>query len=421
MYKGLLFTFLLQTVGLFSIASSTDTLKLMHYNILQYGNYFGNCTTSNNNLSTKDGDLNVIIDVLLPDIFTVNEMGCNNVYARRIVQNSLNKSGRSYYEQATFSNNVSSSICNMLFYNSNKLGLIGQDHITQGRNNSTLTRQIDIYHLYYKDPNLSSHMDSIKLSVIVCHLNAGVASERENETYAIAKYLADEKLNGNVVLCGDLNIDGSGSSAYQNLIANSNDEYSLVDPIDQPGSWSNNGTFKAYHTQSTRTSGSCGAGGGMDDRFDFILMSNDLKEDSSGMSYIADSYEAVGQDAQRFNGSLISPANSSYNSIVIQALYDMSDHLPVMMELEVEVKDVAGVKPRNEIDYRVLNKGIEISNRSSDIKIEFFNLNGQLMKSENFSASGKKLIEFPASNSILICRISSDQSVSKTLKILPQL
>ena len=53
----------------------------------------------------------------------------------------------------------------------------------------------------------------------------------------------------------------------------------MADPINTPGSWNNNEDFRGVHTQSTRTSSSGfggGAGGGLDDRFDFIMVSQNL-------------------------------------------------------------------------------------------------------------------------------------------------
>jgi len=370
-----------------SIAQDKDTISYMHYNLLQYGNYFGGCTVSNNNVADKDGYLKTIIDATLPDIFTVNEMRVNNVYARRIVQNSLNQSGRSNYEQATFSFNGSSDICNMLFYNKDKIGLISQDFIDEGVNNSSLTRRVDVYNLYYKDAFLSSHKDTVKFSVFVCHLNAGNASRRAIEAEAIADYISSNNMKGNYLLGGDLNIDRSTSQAYQNLVLNG--DYSLIDPIDQDGSWSSNSSFKAIHTQSTRTSGGCAAGGGMDDRFDFILISNDVKDDSSGVVYIDDSYEAMGQDGLRYNQSLISPPNNTYSSDVISALYEMSDHLPVIVKLAVDKRDLTSLDaPSVSWNHRFQNRHLIISqSKNQAVYLRIYNLNGQVLFYEKKSST----------------------------------
>lgn len=365
----------------FSIAQMKDTLSIMHYNILHYGNYFGGCTTTNNNVADKDGYLKDIIDATLPDIFTVNEMGANNVYARRIVQNALNQSGRDYYEQAVYSNNTNSSIVNMLFYNRNKVGLISQDYIDKGANNSDLVRRIDVYKLFYKDPFLSAHRDSVIFHVIVCHLSASDPNQRENETNAIANYLETKNMKGSYLLCGDLNVKRSSVQEYQNLVSNPLVEYALIDPINQAGSWTENAAFAMHHTQSTRTSGACHAGGGMDDRFDFILISNDVKGDSSGVLYLDKSYEAVGQDGLRLNQSLISPANTTYNAQVIQALYDMSDHLPVRLKLAVDMKDATSAEEHsvgNQWSYELKGKELIVySPKNQGVNFDVYDFSGK--------------------------------------------
>jgi hypothetical protein len=47
-----------------------DTIQMMQYNLLNYGNYFGDCTTNTNNVNTKNGHLRTIINHVKPDVFT---------------------------------------------------------------------------------------------------------------------------------------------------------------------------------------------------------------------------------------------------------------------------------------------------------------------------------------------------------------
>ena len=73
----------------------------------------------------------------------------------------------------------------------------------------------------------------------------------------------------------------------------------------------------------------------MDDRFDMILFSDDMQTGANDAKYIPGTYRAVGQDGLRLNSSLIDPVNNSEPTNVINALYYMSDHLPVYMEVAV--------------------------------------------------------------------------------------
>jgi hypothetical protein len=91
-----------------------------------------------------------------------------------------------------------------------------------------------------------------------------------------------------------------------------------------------------HFTQSTRVVAiDGGSTGGMDDRFDMILFSDDMQAGTNGAKYVPGTYRAVGQDGLRLNSSLIDPVNNSEPSNVINALYYMSDHLPVYMEVAV--------------------------------------------------------------------------------------
>ena len=89
-------------------AQKLDTLKMMHYNLLYYGEYTSFCTSSNNNVVDKDAHLKTIIGEALPDVFTVNELSSTAIYAERILVNCLNQDGRDYFERA---NSTGNTVC----------------------------------------------------------------------------------------------------------------------------------------------------------------------------------------------------------------------------------------------------------------------------------------------------------------------
>ena len=100
------------------------------------------------------------------------------------------------------------------------------------------------------------------------------------------------------------------------------------------GNWHNNNSYAPIHTQSTRsaTGGYAGgAYGGMDDRFDIIFTSNDIISGSQGVKYVTNSYVSEGQDGNHFNQSINSGTNSQVTQEIANALFYMSDHLPVSL------------------------------------------------------------------------------------------
>ncbi len=358
--KKLVVLFLLVSQVAFG-QTAVDTVTFMHYNLLNYRNVTSYCTNSNNNATNKDVYMNTIVGYMLPDIITCNEIaGDGGTAVNRLLTNALNKDGRDYYKQCTYSAN--SNLCNMLYYNKNKFSLEKQDKISKAANNTSLVRQIDAYTLYYNyDANLENG-DTTFLVVYVTHLKAGSSSsdkvERAEMTEAVMLYHANNYEDVNYIFAGDLNIQTSSETCYQTLIANSNTYIQFYDPKNKPASWNNNSNYADLHTQSTRSSsssGGCFSTGGMDDRFDFVLCGKEVLDNTRGVKYIPGSYKAVGNDALHFNKDINSPANNSVPSNVLNALYNMSDHLPVELKLGIS-KSTASVSNLN------LDRSLIVSN-----------------------------------------------------------
>ena len=108
----------------------------------------------------------------------------------------------------------------------------------------------------------------------------------------------------------------------------------LFDPIDRIRHCHNNSSYADVHTQSPRTTQfGGGANGGMDDRFDWLFVSEDILEESSEIRYVANTYLVVGNDGNHFNQAINAGNNSSVIDSIADALHDASDHLPVYMDV----------------------------------------------------------------------------------------
>ena len=147
---------ILITLFLFNIGKGQvkDTVTIMHYNLLYYGDATTFCTVNNNNVNDKDTYLKRIVNHIQPDIFTVNEMGCNAVYAKRIKDLVLNYSEKKY-ELTVLQKSGSQNICNMLFYKTNKVKVVKQEKITIAGNGTSIVRAVDLYELQFLATNLS--------------------------------------------------------------------------------------------------------------------------------------------------------------------------------------------------------------------------------------------------------------------------
>jgi len=148
----------------------------------------------------------------------------------------------------------------------------------------------------------------------------------------------------NAIYAGDYNVDSSDELSYQNVLTPGIG--AGFDPLNQPGIWASNPSFAAIHTQSTRIDSiNNGAGGGVDDRFDIQLATAELM-DNDGLAYIgpnasgapAHSYRTFGNVGTTYNKNINDPVNTSQPIAVLNALYNASDHLPVVADYQLPAK-----------------------------------------------------------------------------------
>ena len=110
------FCLVLMNIHLFA----QDTIRVMQYNLLRYGE-------SNQPPSTKNPLLSTIINYVKPDIFGCNEISATADYAQNILTGALNINGETKWKRAKLSKaGVDASLTNTLFYNSNKFELLSQ-------------------------------------------------------------------------------------------------------------------------------------------------------------------------------------------------------------------------------------------------------------------------------------------------------
>jgi exonuclease III len=381
-----------------------DTLKVMQYNLLMYGNNSGWCNANNNDVDEKNQHLQTIIDYVKPDIFTVNELSDNTFYHEYLLSYALNVEGVNYYQMGTPSNLSGSYIVNQVYYNGDKLGLDSYKAV------STVGRDIDIFKLYYILPGSN---DTAFINCVVAHLKAGNSSEdalqRTNETNSLMNYLSNSNASGNYLMMGDFNVYRGTEDAFENLLYHNNQSIRFYDPIDKVGSWNNNSYYASIHTQSTHTSsGGCPSSGGMDDRFDFILTSDEVLYGTDKARFVPGSYKALGQDGQHFNSALIDdPVNTTVPADVNEALYYMSDHLPIVMDLmvgnNVGTEELA---QKNPLTIKVANPfsdeiKIHISSEKPEfVTVDLFNLQGKLVYSNVTKINQNANLRIPVSSSI---------------------
>ncbi len=302
MKKIILITFVL----IFTI--NLSALRVLTYNAL--------------NFSSNSGDrlqyFQSIFNEIAPDIVLVQEMSDEG--GAGLLLTALNNGGNNF-SKAQFLNGPDTE--NMLFYNNTIVTFASQDTI------DTELRDISEYELL---------LEGNLIRFYSCHLRASQGNEllRLEEVTRLRDHLSLLEEGSEFIIAGDMNFYTSNEPGYQKFIADETNNIGRAQDLsDQVGNWNNNPIFAVVHTQSTRVSAfGGGAGGGLDDRFDFIFSSYEINN-GFGLEYIEDSLTPFGNDGNHFNQSINAGTNSAVSPEVADALYYASDHLPVYADFNV--------------------------------------------------------------------------------------
>ncbi len=395
---------------------SQRNYKLMFYNVLNY---------PIQEPANRIQYLQTILDDYRPDIFMIcelnNEEGADNIL-------NIMKEINDDYERADFELNSSdnsignsNNFQNLIFFNSSKFTLEEQFIIP------SIYRDFNHYRL--KSTTNTEEIDSVFIEVLVGHLKASSGETNEQLRLTMVNDLLDYvntmPSDSNIVFGGDLNVYTFNEPAFQELLDTSNNIV-FADPANRLGNWHNNSSFIDMFTQSTRTqSGLGGASGGFDDRFDFVLTSSNMLTNSD-IYYVDNSYEVYGNNAN-FNcyNQSINSSNcdgDDYNQIIRNALYNMSDHLPVTLELQLNEtlnnKDVS-----DDIGFQIM--GPNLISEQLNVKITtnqaqflvIYNTLGQVVTTLKIDQLGVAIIDVSKLSSG-IYYLTSKTNLSSILKFI---
>ena len=398
----------------FSISCySQNTIKTMFYNVL----WFPELNPNRIDL------LQEVLQDYEPDIFMVCELQSQEG-ADAILNIGLNGDGNSNFSAAPYFENQSGggNLQQALFYRNDMFVLENTEII------NTPVRDINKYTLLLNTANQDTN--PIRIYAYVTHLKSSQGGANQQLRLSMVEAFVNDtqqlEEDAYVLFAGDFNIYTSTEPAYLEILDQTNN-IAMADPINTPGAWNNNEDFTAVHTQSTRTSSSGfggGAGGGLDDRFDFIMVSQNMMTDSN-LGYKADSYKAYGNNGNCYNND-INDINCGgvYNQVIRDALYNMSDHLPVVMELETDQEIVLLNVPQNSVPQPFSLKNtlvsdiITIYNPGGNTKDDRFGI---------FNTLGQELLEFKTSTNTTILNVEkfvkgvyyiTNKSSNQTLKFL---
>ena len=292
---------------------SQKTHTVMTYNLLNY---------PVTDTTIRNPYFRTVFSNVQPDILVVQEMmslGGVNGFLTKVLNQASDG-----YAAGLFLDGPDSD--NAIFYKSSQFTFISNTPI------STDLRNINQF-------RLRENLTGDTITIFSLHLKANNTPEdslqRADEVDVLRNITNSLPANSEFIVVGDFNIYDSGELAFQKLLDQALTGY-FIDPLNLVGHWNNNGSFAPYHTQSTRTRVfGDGSAGGLDDRFDMILMSQGIINNGS-VSYIPGSYTTYGNDGSHFNDSINQPPNYAVGQEIANALHYASDHLPVFAEFNFD-------------------------------------------------------------------------------------
>jgi len=290
-----------------------DTLTVMTYNV-EYFKYPESDTTIKY--------FKKVIQKIKPDIACFQEIKndySGKIFLYKVIENL------DVYDYVKINEDRVLDSYNLLIYNISKLKFLYENII------NTESRDINAYYL-----RVENHVNQDTIVVFSSHLKAGGGEEQKEQRYReiknFQKYVSKLDKDYPIIFAGDLNVYTSREKAYQVLIDSISID--LDDPLNKPGDWHENPNFSFLHTQATRANFS-----GLDDRFDFILMSYHFF-DGKDIEYVRGSYKAFGNDGKHLNKSINDPIPSGLDKEIADALYNASDHLPVVARISYPAVNV---------------------------------------------------------------------------------
>lgn len=323
------FASLLLTIGICLTLNSArvalaqgQTVRIANYNMLDK-------PTS----GAQSADLRTIIDAIGEfeidghqesiDVFLFQE-GPLSTSSYPFVENDFETVFGGDYE-VRFASQDSSGDRTGVVYNASRLTLISWQSV----NNMGFTHPPTLATF---QPNDSSDLAD-RFSVISVHLKAGSSgsdfTRRTNEANSIGDVIDSLGTGANVVVAGDFNMQGSTENAWAAFVGGG-----LQDTLNAPfglriADWNEEVAYHPFHSQETT-----GGFGGMDDRFDFQLVTDSCLDDT-GFEYIPGSVSVLGNNGTHtLNGGLMSGTGAA---AIQNVLVGYSDHLPVFADFQYGV------------------------------------------------------------------------------------
>lgn len=273
------------------------------------------------------------------DLMMFEEVNSQQTTSQAVANALNNFYGGTAYKVGTINGGSTGSGTQGVVYNSNSLSLIGEAAIGIASSNGGPRQTLR----YEFRPVGGAPIDDFY--TYVSHWKADTDTTSQNRRRTEANFIrnnADALGSGiPIIYTGDYNLYTSSETAYQRMMDSGNGHAN--DPLNRPGDWHAQSQYRDIDTQAPAQSPPGGlTGGGLDDRFDFQLVSDSVLGGNVGsLKYVAGSYHTFGNNGSvPVNGSINSPSNTALGSVpnrtqVLNLLTTVADHLPVLADYNV--------------------------------------------------------------------------------------
>ena len=357
-------------------ASASDGLRVASWNITNYDG--GNITNLQN---VVYGEFNA--NQFAPDIILLQEIETSGALAQLVSGLNAASGSPGDWTSGQFFSGGGGGINTALVYRSSVVDLVGSTLVAPNGGTGANPRNIVRY-----DVRLEDYLaEETVMALYPVHMKAGSSSSDQARRLVEAQIIRSDAetlpAGRHIIVGGDFNIQSAFQGAYQELTSfQANNNGRVLDPINAPGSWNNNFTYRNIHTQDPV------GGGGMDDRLDQLLLSSGLG-DGIGLEYIGQfqtawdlntpndpnhSYRCWGNDGTSYNQRLTTTGNTMVGPSIANSIISLAGntgHCPVYLDMVVPAK--VGVST-GVIDFGTVSQGdsaianIQVSN-AGDISV----------------------------------------------------
>lgn len=281
------------------------------------------------------------------------------------------------------------------------------------------------------------------LFVYSMHLKSSTGSSNQEIRRQGAENVRDDivtlPLGSHVIVVGDMNFYSPDEPGYS-WFTDAGDGQ-VIDPLGS-GNWSG-GSNALKHTQSPLLNQNGGLiGGGLDDRFDFQLISTSLY-DGGGFDFIEGTYRSLGNDGNHYNDAINAgnnhyfPGDTARSNALADELIISSDHLPLIVDYQVPAifgwnlispsRVIVGAN--TSVDFTISNDAEVVIQQGADILNVDIEVSGDLTGDTSVSVpalSSPETVSLPINTSALgnwnaavtlACTSPEAQTTPETVKL----